>query len=460
MKKNPPAATSRSLAIQCLTQWSGTGKPITGFIETIIHSSGLQPGDCRLAVMLVKGVLRNQQYLDTIVARFSKTPLRKMKPLTLAALRIGVYQLCFLERIPDSAAVNETIKALKKSHQPGWLTRFVNGTLRAIARHRQELPAPETAGPDNGPILEHPDWLTRRWSNSFGPEKMQEICRINGLQPELCLRLNTSRITAGEFRTLLAQQGITGRPGKYGPDSLILPDYQGAVTALPGFTEGLFQVQDQAAQLTDLLCRPLQPGGRYLDACAGLGGKTCALAQSLPEKAVLYAVEPDRRRNRLLQENLVRQQLLDLVTPVCSDLQSFADTKPAPFDGILLDAPCSGTGVIRRHPDIRWNRTAAEIHTCRELQLRLLRTAAPLLAPGGFLVYATCSLEPEENEQVIETFLAESQQFTVTDCHHFLPDNAAEVVTANGFFRPLPTQDIEGFFAARLRTCGLSEKCV
>ena len=460
MRKAPPAWTSRGLAIQCLARWSGSGKPITGFTEAIIHGSSLDTGDCRLAVMLVMGAIRNQQYLDAIAARFSRTPLRKMKPLTLAALRIGIYQLCFLDRIPDSAAVNETIKALKKFHQPGWLIKFVNGTLRAIAREKKNLPGPATAGPDNGPILEHPDWLIKRWSRNFGRNIMQDICRINGLLPELCLRINTSRISTGEFRTLLAEQGLACRTGKYGPDSLVLPDYQGTITELPGFSRGLFQVQDQAAQLTCLLCRPLKKNGRYLDACAGLGGKTCALAGVLPEKATLHAVEPDQRRMRLLQENLARQQLSDRVIPVYSDLQTFAEGAPGLFDGILLDAPCSGTGVIRRHPDIRWNRTSSDIQKYRKIQLRLLQTVKRLLAPNGFLVYATCSLEPEENEQVIEQFLAESEQFNIENCRLFLPENTAEMVADSGFFQPLPTRDIEGFFAARLCACGLSKKCL
>jgi len=139
MKNRQSAGTPRSLAINCLVQWAGTGKSIQAFIDPMIHNSGLAAADRQLAVMLVMGVLRRQQYLDTILSRFSKTPLRKMKPLTLAAMRVGIYQLCFLERIPDSAAVNETVKALKKARQPGWLLKFANGTLRTIAREKKSL---------------------------------------------------------------------------------------------------------------------------------------------------------------------------------------------------------------------------------------------------------------------------------------------------------------------------------
>ncbi len=444
------AGTSRSLAINCLTQWSGTDKPIQYFIDTLIHSSELQTGDRQLAVMLVMGVLRRQQYLDTIISRFSNTPLRKMKPLTLAAMRVGVYQICFLERIPDSAAVNETVKALKNSRQPGWLLKFINGTLRAIAREKQTLPPPEIAGPNNEPILEHPDWLTKRWRRNFGQQKMKEICRINTLEPELCLHVNTSLTGTKKLAELFAQASIATRTGKYAPDSLILPGHRGAVTALPGFKEGLFQVQNQAAQLTCLLLRPLIRGGCYLDGCAGLGGKTCSIAELLPPEATIIAVEPDKRRTRLLAENLARQKLAGQVTIFHQNLQDFSASNPQPFAGILIDAPCSGTGVIRKQPDIRWNRHPEDLAAYQTSQLSLLKTAASLLAPGGVLVYATCSLEPEENEQVIELFLASTAGFTLTNCRDFLPDSAASLVDDNGFFKPLPGENIDGFFAARL----------
>ncbi|WYD80426.1 MAG: 16S rRNA (cytosine(967)-C(5))-methyltransferase RsmB [Candidatus Electrothrix gigas] len=459
-------STSRSLALETLVQWTGTGKPVQGFINRIVHDSGLKNKERQLAVMLIMAVLREQEYLDSLISRFSKTKLRKMKPLTLAALRIGVIQICRLERIPDSAAVNETVKALKKMRQPGWLCSFVNGTLRTIARNRESLPKPENAGPEGTPVLNHPAWLTTRWQEQFGKKQMLAICRVNNLEPNLCLQVNcfnrfhTDRNTLDTLNILKARfaaKGISGfKPGSFAVDSLLLYAQRGAVTDLPGFTEGLFQVQDQAARLACELLGPFKEQGRYLDGCAGLGGKTCTLAALLPQDALLVAVEPDQRRFRLLQENLQRQGLtnqIKQVETVRQNLQEFAATEDTPdtlFDGILIDAPCSGTGVIRKHPDIRWNRQPEDLISSQKTQLELLHTAAVLLKPGGVLVYATCSLEPEENQQVVEQFLAAHPAFALTDCRDFLPASARSLVDEQGFFAPLPTEEIEGFFAARL----------
>lgn len=442
--------TSRSLALETLVQWTGSGKPIQGFINRIIHDSGLKNEERQLGVMLVLAVLREQEYLDLIISRFSKTKPGKMKPLTLAALRIGVVQICRLERIPDSAAVNETVKALKKMRQPGWLCSFVNGTLRNIARSKDTISGPEHAGPEGSPVLHHPAWLTARWQAHFGPDQMQAICRVNNLEPTLCLQVNRSRTDGETLAAQFAEQGITSAPGRFAPDSLILSEQRGAVTNLAGFADGLFQVQDQAARLACALLEPFQEQGRYLDGCAGLGGKTCILAALLPEDASLVAVEPDQRRFRLLKENLQRQGLAEQVTVMQQQLEEFAETQENLFDGILIDAPCTGTGVIRKHPDIRWNRQPEDFAAAQEKQLELLQTAAILLKPGGVLVYATCSLEPEENQEVIEQFLAANPAFTLTDCRDFLPEAAASLVDAKGFFAPLPTEEIEGFFAARL----------
>ncbi len=444
--KKKDAATARSLAAACLAAWSGSGRPVQGYLDLMIHESALSSEDRQLAVMLVMGALRRQAYLDLLISRFAKTSLSKMKPLTLAALRIGVFQLRFLERVPDSAAVNETVAALKQMRQPPWLLGVVNGILRNIARQQDSLPKPE----DFGPELEQPAWLLERWRRNFGEEKAREICRINSAEPELCLHVSCRSGGREELARRLAAQGIQVRPGKYAPDSLLLPGWRGPVTALPGFAEGLFRVQDQAAQLACLLLGPFREQGRYLDGCAGLGGKTCALAGLLPVDASLTAVEPDSRRLRLLRDNLEREGAAGRTAVFAGRLEDFAAAKPPLFDGILIDAPCSGTGVIRRHPDIRWNRQPEDFAAQQAGQLALLQTAAELIAPGGTLVYATCSIEPEENQQVVAQFLAARNEFRLASCRDLLPSAAAELTDAQGCFAPLPSEEIEGFFAVRL----------
>ncbi len=446
--RNNKAATSRQLAVTCLTDWARKKQPIASLMDTVIHGSGLKAGDRYLAVKMVQGVLRQMQYLDMIIARFSKFPVAKMKTLTVMALRVGVFQILFLDRVPDSAAVNETVNVLKLEKQPRWLLNFVNGVLRNIVRNKQDMPAPGADTRDNGSPLNHPEWLVQRWQKRFGPERARTICRENNKEPFLGLRVNTRDITTEELTALFRQEGYDVRSGKYASDSLILDTFSGPVSSLPGYEDGLFHVQDEAAQLVTTLMGPFAEGARYLDGCAGLGGKTCQLAELIPQNSELVAVEPNRRRIQLLKENLHRLHC-DVVTMFQGPLGLFCSSGPGLFRGVLIDAPCSGTGVIRRHPDIRWNRLEVDLKTYRRQQAELLQQAALIVEPGGILVYATCSIEPEENMEVVESFLRDHGEFSVTDCCDYLPEKAA-AVTVSGFFSPTPADGMDGFFGARL----------
>lgn len=446
--------TVRRLAVLCLLGWDRERQAVQPHIDALIHDSPLSVPDRQLAVMLVLGVLRQMQYLDGIIAGFSRFPLAKMKPLTLMALRVGVYQLLFLDRIPDSAAVNESVRVLREERQPDWLVNFANGVLRTVARNKKGLPGPEVPDAQGLLTLNHPEWLLRRWQATFGRERTALICRANNREPALTLRVNTLRTTGEELTGMLQAHGCTLRPGKFAPESLVLDQFSGPVTGLPGYDEGLFHVQDESAQLATLLLAPLSQGHRCLDACAGLGGKTCHLAQLLLEGAELVAVEPSANRFRLLAQNLQRLRLENLVRQFQGRLEDFAAAQPGQFSRILVDAPCSGTGVIGRHPDIRWNRKPEDLPVYHRQQLGLLELARTLLAPDGVLVYVTCSLEPEENQQVVAAFLKRHEEFTVTDCRDFLPHSAAELVDASGYFCPTPDLGLDGFFAARLRRTG------
>ncbi len=441
--------TSRGMALAVLCKLADKREPVGSILEPLLREHGVRGRDVGLVHSLIMGVLRQQDYLDWIVARFSRHPLKKMRPRTLIALRLGVYQLLLMDRIPSSAAVNETVAAFKAGRQPAWLVRVVNGILRNVARQRDDLPSPAEMRREHLDLLNHPTWLVRRWEQHFGKEHCKKICLYNNEEPPLTLRVNTRLTDRDSLQELFGAAKISTLPGRYSDLALVLPEYHGEIRNLPGFGEGLFAVQDEAAQLAAMLLEPIQPGERVLDGCAGLGGKTTHLAAMLPADARLTAVEPDGRRYGLLGENLNRLRMEGVET-VNTGLEDFAASTECQFTAIFLDVPCSGTGVIRRRPDIRWNRREKELAGFQKMQRKLLQTAALLLVDGGRLVYATCSLEPEENEEVVEGFLAENQDFRVVDARQHLPDVAGELVTDKGYFQPLPDQGLDGFFAALL----------
>ena len=358
--------------------------------------------------------------------------------------------MLFLSRVPESAAVNATVNTLKGAGQPAWLIGFANGLLRAVARARASLPTPEQMAQGDPPVLNHPAWLVERWQAQLGPDKTRETCALNNIEPPLSLRVNSRRTGRSILRALFEKSGIIAQNGFYSPASLLIPAFPGGITSLPGFDQGHFQVQDEAAQLASLLLGPLPARCHVLDGCAGLGGKTSHLAELLPPDGAIVAVEPDTRRYGLLRENLQRLGLSEQVRAVRTDLHHYAATRPHPFDAILIDAPCSGTGVIRRQPDIRWNRQPEDLALYQRAQLQLLEIAASLLKRGGTLVYATCSLEPEENQEVIRLFCERCPRFTVDNAALLLPESARRLVDAAGFFRPCPADGLDGFFAARL----------
>jgi len=443
-----PSSTPRSAAVEILCLWATTHNSVDLLFHAAIeHLADIDRG---LVKTLVYGVLRQKEYLDHIIRSFSRHPLRKMKPRTLMTLRIGVYQLLFLSRIPESAAVNATVNTLKAAGQPAWLIGFANGILRAVARNRATLPTTTQMAEAEPPILNHPAWLIERWQARFGLEKARAICRCNNTEPPLSLRVNCRRTSRTILQEVLAKTGINARKGFYSPLSLVIDAFPGGITSLPGYEAGHFQVQAEAAQLASLLAGPLPHRCRVLDGCAGLGGKTSHLAEMLPPDGTIVAVEPDPRRYHLLRDNLRRLGHSQVVLPVRTDLRAYAATRPQPFDVILIDAPCSGTGVIRRQPDIRWNRQPEDLATYQQAQVHLLEIAGTLLKADGVLLYATCSLEPEENEEVIRLFQERCPRFVVENTMPFLPEAARRLVDTPGFFHPDPSDGLDGFFAARL----------
>ena len=444
--------TARFTAIDILCNLYRSQSPVKPLFDQIVQKYSLPTNERSLAMHLVYGVLRHRQYLDRMLELLSRTPLRKLDPFVHQALAIGLYQIFFLHRIPESAAVNEAVASCKVAKIPQRLHGFVNGILREAIRQKKTLATDALTNNTGQLILNHPEWLIDRWQQNFGGAETERICQANNNEPTLVLRVNTTSIIRDDFCQMLVEAGIPYQPGRYSPDALILPDFHGSITSLPGYIEGFFQVQDEAAQLTTTLLGPFFPAAEYLDGCAGLGGKTLHLLQLAKQHDFrITAVEPEPHRLKKLQENIDR--LCPGINPTihAGNLQQFSALHGDHlFDGILIDAPCSGTGVTGRHPDIRWNRRQEDLIRYQQEQLALLSLAAALVKREGLLVYATCSLEPEENQQVVQAFLQTHCEFALTDCSPYLPKPAHRYVD-NKFFNPHPSDSIDGFFAARMQ---------
>jgi 16S rRNA (cytosine967-C5)-methyltransferase len=393
---------------------------------------------------LVYGVLRNRAWLDWSLDFFSAQPLSKTDDGTRNILRLGAYQLLFLDKVPSSAAVNTSTELAKQyGKKPG----YVNGLLRNLERKKSEIPQP---APDDrvkrlSILYSHPEWLVSRWVDRYGPDKTEEALLENNRPAPLTIRTNTLRTTREELKASLESERATVRETNYSPAGLDIVSSPG-IQSLSSFRKGLFIVQDQAAQLVGVLLAP-GPGETVLDACAAPGGKATHLAELMENRGTLVALESNPNRMGRITDNSKRLGIT-IIRPVQGDAAKFGE---GAFDKVLIDAPCSGLGVLRRHPDGRWTKSEKDISDKQALQKEILENCSKLVKPGGALVYATCTTEPEENEDVINNFLAERAEFSLDDPRPFLPASAGRLVDDKGFFRTFPAEpEMDGFFGVRL----------
>jgi 16S rRNA (cytosine967-C5)-methyltransferase len=394
---------------------------------------------------LVYGVLRNRLRLDWVLDRFSARPVEKAGASTKNVLRLGAYQLLFLDRVPPSAAVNTSVE-LAKAH--GGKQGYVNGLLRNLDRKRNSIAYPDAGDPVKrlSSLYSHPDWLVRRWIGRFGVETAEALLCANNAPAPLVLRANRLKTTREELKSDLERAGVRSTETAYSSAGIRIVSPP-AIRTLPGYREGRFMVQDEAAQLVGLMLSP-QPGERVLDACAAPGGKATHLAELMGDKGEIVALELDPARIARISENS-RRLGMTIIVPKQGDAANYTEEG---FDGVLIDAPCSGLGVLRRHPDGRWNKGEGAVRERAALQRRILENCARLLRPGGALVYATCSTEPEENEEVIDAFLASpGSGFVVTDPRPYLPGKASELVDGRNFLHTYPKAPMmDGFFGVRM----------
>ncbi|MHB2078842.1 16S rRNA (cytosine(967)-C(5))-methyltransferase RsmB [Pseudomonas asiatica] len=347
---------------------------------------------------LAFGTARWQPRLDLLAAQLLQKPFKAADADVQALLLVGLYQL-FYSRIPAHAAIGETVGCADKLKKP-WAKGLLNAVLRRAQREGEEL----LAGMERDPVVRtaHPRWLQKSLK-AFWPEQWEAICAANNAHPPMILRVNRRHHSRDAYLALLGEAGVGASACQYSRDGIVLAEACD-VRGLPGFAEGWVSVQDEAAQLSaDLL--ELTPGQRVLDACCAPGGKTCHLLEAEAGLAHVVAIDLEAKRLTRVRENLDRLQLdAELIACDARDTASWWDGKP--FQRILLDAPCSATGVIRRHPDIKLTRQADDIPALATLQGELLDALWPTLEVGGMLLYATCSSLPTENTEVIDAFLA------------------------------------------------------
>jgi len=387
----------RSLAARTLAPVLTQSASLSHLLDSALDK--LPARERPLLQQLCLGTLRQYHQLHVIAQKLLDKPLRKKDADVYALLLLGLFQLQYL-RIPDHAAISETVAACRKLKKP-WASKLINALLRSFLRQRHEL---EAALANNEEFrFSHPQWFIDKLKVAW-PQQFDAILQANNIQPPLCLRVNSQVNDRENYQKQLQQHGVESAILQYSSVGLKLIE-SADIRSLPGFTQGAFSVQDEAAQLAGSLLAPM-PKQRVLDACAAPGGKSCHLLELQADIAELVCVELEADRMQRVEDNLTRLKLLGkarLKIADASDLDAWWDGKL--FDRILLDAPCSATGVIRRHPDIKLLRRPSDLAKLAALQQTLLHTLWQTLAPQGILLYATCSVLPDENEQVVSSFL-------------------------------------------------------
>ncbi len=406
----------------------------------------LDPRDRALIVSLVQGVTRMRRMLDTVLAEFlTKTPLDALTPALRNILRMGAYQLLCTD-IPPHAAINEAVKLARRFGHEG-VSRLTNGVLRSLQRQAGTLSFPE-----DDPIaalgVRHslPDWLIRRWVDQYGLEEATELARSANQQLPLTLRVNRLMTTRADFLARLAELGIAAEASPVDPDGVRLPEAV-PLARIPRYNEGDWYVQGEAAMLVSQIVDP-QPGESVADIGAAPGGKTTHLAALMNNQGRVLAVDPHEGRLGVLAENAKRLG----VTIVEARTQDGTQPLGIPVDRALVDAPCSGFGVMYRKADLRWRATPVEVDALPALQRRILDAAAADVKPGGVLVYATCTVNRAENQDVIRGFLADHPEFAPSDLRGWLPDAwRADAEDGGSMIQLVPHRHgVEGFFVARL----------
>lgn len=415
-------------------------------LSKAIANTQLSSLDRKFLTELVYGTVKTAGTLDWILQSFISRPLHKIPPMILYILRMSLYQIFYMDKTPDSAACNEGVNLSKKYAHSGTV-KFVNGVLRNIIRNKDSISFPDiTTQPIQHIALKyhHPEWLINDWIKKLGIEDTIALCMANNQTPKLTARTNTLKTSRAELLQLLTSEGINTTPSPYSLDGFIITDMQAALDSSKSFKNGLWQIQDESSMLATEILNPLS-NTFVIDMCAAPGGKTTHIAQKMNNRGTILAFDIYDHKLSLINDNATRlgisiikaqQQNAEIIIP---DLIEKADY-------VLVDAPCSGLGVLRRRADARWRKTPEDLAQFAVLQSKIIDNAAQYVKPGGYIVYSTCTIRQEENSDIINLFLQKHTNFTREDITHPLTQ---QVLPELSLYPHIDHTD--GFYIAKLR---------
>lgn len=439
-----PNNNVRYLALDLIIRIEKEGSFSHLLISQAIQREKLGLQDERLLTEIVYGTIERKLTLDYYLKPFIRSP-KKVADWVMNLLRMSVFQLEFLDKVPEYAVIHEAVEIAKQKGHQG-IASFVNGVLRNIVR--KGVPnTSEITDPIEKISIEtsHPLWLVKRWADQYGPKVTKEMCETNLLKKPVSLRVNQLRISRDEAIEHLQNEAITAKASPYVKDGIIIQ--QGNILKTTLLADGLVTVQDQSSMLASIILQ-VEPDFNVLDACSAPGGKATYLGELMKNKGTIYAYDLHKNKLKLIEENAKRLGLTNIKVGQ-SDARNLQEIhQRESFDRILVDAPCSGLGVIRSKPDIKYNKRVEDIYKLHEVQISILEHVAPLLKKGGKLVYSTCTVDKQENEAVVQAFLKANKNFTVDesfkkeisellpnqDCTKFGLQLFPQTIQSDGFF--------------------------
>lgn len=435
--------SARATALRVLVSCRNNGAWADAALKAQISRDGLSGPDAALCSRIVYGVMQNRMLLDFYIGAYCTQKPDHLQPPLLEILRIGAYQIIYLDKIPDSAAVNTSVE-LAKLAKRGQASGLVNAVLRKLSQNKKALPpVPERDDVQRLSIqYSHPKWFVKRLVSLLGREEAERFLACDNQIAPITVQVNPLKTTLEALTEELQQAGISVQPHSWVPDCLELSG-TGDLAALPSFREGKFLVQDSAARLVSLIAG-IRPGQKVLDVCAAPGGKSLSAAFAMAGNGSIVACDLHENKLKRIQESADRLGV-NIITTQAADGRVFRPEWEASFDTVLVDAPCSGLGIIRKKPDTRYKK-ADDLFTLPVVQAAILDNAARYVRPGGTLVYSTCTILPEENEQVTEAFLAEHADFGLEPFELPLP-----VGKSDGSLTLWPQRhDTDGFYICRM----------